>query len=115
VIELARRSYYYRPVVPRKRDVEDADIRDRLEALALEFPRYGYRRMTAQLRADGLRVNHKRVLRIMRQGHGAPCPLSVRSGAGTSGRPTANTACRYIRTCIATRFLVSLIGSGWPT
>lgn len=67
MIELSRSSYYYRPVVPRKRDVEHAHIRDRLEALALEFPRYGYRRMTAQLKQEGFRVNHKRVLRIMRE------------------------------------------------
>lgn len=67
MIELSRSSYYYRPVVPRKREVEQAHIRDRLEALALEFPRYGYRRMTAQLRREGFRVNHKRVVRIMRE------------------------------------------------
>lgn len=47
--------------------MKDADIRGRLEELALEFPRYGYRRMTAQLHQEGFRVNHKRVLRIMRQ------------------------------------------------
>jgi len=29
---------------------EDMDIRDRLEELALRFPRYGYRRMTAQIK-----------------------------------------------------------------
>ncbi|GAG96212.1 unnamed protein product, partial [marine sediment metagenome] len=39
----------------------------RMEQLALRFPRYGYRRMTAQLNRDGLNVNHKRVLRIMRE------------------------------------------------
>jgi len=38
-----------------------------MEQIALEFPRYGYRRMTAQLRRQGHLVNHKRVLRIMRE------------------------------------------------
>jgi putative transposase len=33
----------------------------------LEFPGYGYRRVTAALRREGWAVNHKRVLRIMRQ------------------------------------------------
>ncbi len=64
MIELARSSYYYRAMVPRQ---QDADLRDRLEALALEFPRYGYRRMTAQLKREGFRINHKRVLRVMRE------------------------------------------------
>jgi len=35
--------------------------------LAREYGRYGYRRITALLRADGWRVNHKRVERIWRQ------------------------------------------------
>ncbi len=63
---LARSSYYYR-AKGRSEAKADADIRDRLEALALRFPRYGYRRMTAQLKREDYRVNHKRVLRIMRE------------------------------------------------
>ncbi|MCK4411527.1 IS3 family transposase, partial [Candidatus Bipolaricaulota bacterium] len=39
----------------------------RLEELALRFPRYGYRRMTAQLNKEGFGVNHKRVLRLMHE------------------------------------------------
>jgi len=65
---LARSSCYYQAKGESEAKLkEDADIRDRLEALALRFPRYGYRRMTAQLKRDGLSVNHKRVLRIMRE------------------------------------------------
>jgi len=36
-------------------------------ALATRYGRYGYRRITALLRAEGWRVNHKRVERIWRQ------------------------------------------------
>ena len=36
-------------------------------ALATEYGRYGYRRITALLRADGWPVNHKRIERIWRQ------------------------------------------------
>ena len=36
-------------------------------SLATEYGRYGYRRITALLRADGWPVNHKRVERIWRQ------------------------------------------------
>ena len=35
--------------------------------LCAEFPRYGYRRITAQLRNEGLNVNHKAVARVMRE------------------------------------------------
>ena len=43
----------------------DVEGRDRIQRLALEFPSYGYRRITAQLQRDGMAVNHKRVLRLM--------------------------------------------------
>jgi putative transposase len=50
-----------------QRDV-DVELRAAIEELVLEFPGYGYRRVTKALaRADCL-VNHKRVLRIMREG-----------------------------------------------
>ena len=39
----------------------------RTEAICVSFPRYGYRRATAQIRHEGQRVNHKRVARIMRE------------------------------------------------
>ncbi len=42
-------------------------LRDRIEALCLAFPGYGYRRVTAQLQREGFVVNHKRVLKIMRE------------------------------------------------
>jgi len=43
-----------------------ADLQDRIERIACEFPRYGYRRITAQLKREGYVINHKKVLRIMR-------------------------------------------------
>lgn len=39
----------------------------RITQLACEYGRYGYRRITALLKAEGFRVNHKRVERIWRQ------------------------------------------------
>lgn len=41
-------------------------LRDELQKIALEFPAYGYRRITPELDKRGYRVNHKRVLRLMR-------------------------------------------------
>ena len=43
------------------------EIRDAMQRIAVEFPAYGYRRMTAALRKRGFAVNHKRVLRMMRE------------------------------------------------
>ena len=42
-------------------------LRERIVRLACDCGRYGYRRITALLRNDGWRVNHKRVARIWRQ------------------------------------------------
>jgi transposase InsO family protein len=41
-------------------------LRDELQKVALAWPAYGYRRITAELRRRGFDVNHKRVLRLMR-------------------------------------------------
>jgi transposase InsO family protein len=42
-------------------------LKARIVALASDYGRYGYRRITAMLRAEGWTVNHKRVARIWRQ------------------------------------------------
>ncbi len=55
-------SYYYVSEA-----APELELRDAIEKIALEFPRYGYRRMTAELRRRDLVVNHKHVLRIMRE------------------------------------------------
>jgi transposase InsO family protein len=64
-MKLPRSSFYYRPEAVTAR--AEADLRDRIEAICLEFPRYGYRRVTAQLKRDRLCINHKKVLRLMRE------------------------------------------------
>jgi len=45
---------------------EEAQLQTRIVELAREYSRYGYRRITAMLRAEGGRVNHRRVERIWR-------------------------------------------------
>ena len=45
----------------------DLDLRDRLQRIALEFPSYGWRRVTAELRRQEWTVNHKLVRRIMQE------------------------------------------------
>ena len=67
-MELSRSSFYYGPKGKSLQlMVVEADVRDRIEAICLEFPRYGYRRVTHQLRQEGRPVNHKKVLRLMRE------------------------------------------------
>lgn len=51
---------------PVKRDDEDA-LAQAIIRLACEYGRYGYRRITALLQAEGWHVNHKRVERIWRR------------------------------------------------
>ena len=67
-MKLPTSSFYYRPKYePFEDKQKQADLIGRIEAICLEFPRYGYRRVTAQLKRENLFVNHKRVLRLMRE------------------------------------------------
>ena len=43
----------------------DTSLRDAIERIVLEFPGYGYRRVTKALQREEWAVNHKRVLRVM--------------------------------------------------
>jgi transposase InsO family protein len=46
---------------------EDMDVRSAIHGIAVAHRRrYGYRRITAELRRRGFLVNHKRVVRLMR-------------------------------------------------
>ena len=59
------RSWYYAARAAREDD--ETALRDAVEAIVLEFPGYGYRRVTKALSRAGWLVNHKRVLRVMRE------------------------------------------------
>ncbi len=61
------RASYYRWSVPRPSMPVEMELRDAMQKIALAFPAYGYRRITAELNRRGFAVNHKRVLRLMRQ------------------------------------------------
>ena len=67
-MNLVRSSFYYKPRAKRPDQMKiEADLRDHIEAICLEFPRYGYRRVTHQLKREGWLVNHKQILRLMRE------------------------------------------------
>jgi transposase InsO family protein len=60
------RAGYYRHFGPHAPARADADLRDLIQREALIHRHYGYRRVAQALRRQGLIVNAKRVLRLMR-------------------------------------------------
>jgi putative transposase len=64
---VSRRSFY-RSLKERQPAEEEMEVRSAMQQIALEHRRrYGYRRVTAELRPRGMQINHKRVARIMRE------------------------------------------------
>ena len=61
------RAGYYRFLDPVKPAPADMDLRDEIQKIAVEWPSYGSRRITQELRARHWDVNRKRVQRIMRE------------------------------------------------
>jgi len=62
------RAGFYRCLQDRAPVEEDMEVRSVIQEIAVEHRRrYGYRRITAELRRRGMLVNHKRVLRIIRE------------------------------------------------
>jgi putative transposase len=60
---LARSTYYDQPARP----ADDTAVVEALFAICDAFEFYGYRRVGAALRQDGLVVNHKKIRRLMRE------------------------------------------------
>jgi transposase InsO family protein len=61
------RAGFYRWRMPRQAAPVEMELRDQMQKVALESPAYGYRRITSELQQRGFEVNHKRVLRMMRE------------------------------------------------
>ena len=62
VLGCARSSYYYQSV----ESPDEAKLKRAIKETAADWPTYGYRRITEQLRRGIWVVNHKRVQRLMR-------------------------------------------------
>jgi transposase InsO family protein len=61
------RAGYYRHFGPHPPKRDDADLRDLIHQIALDYRHYGYRRIGQELRRMGLLVNDKRVRRLTRE------------------------------------------------
>jgi putative transposase len=62
------RAGFYRYVREKTPAEEDMELRSTIQQIALEHRRrYGYRRISAELRRRGMLANHKRVARVMRE------------------------------------------------
>jgi transposase InsO family protein len=65
--DLSRATFYRLRSKEPAANEEETQLRGLIQEIALKWPSYGYRRITAELRRRGHRVNHKRVLRLMRE------------------------------------------------
>jgi putative transposase len=63
-MELARSTYYDEPA---GQPIAQARLVERIKEICAEWPSYGYRRVTAELRATSCLVNLKKVMRLMRE------------------------------------------------
>ena len=62
------RAGFYRSLLEREPVKEDMEVRSAIQQIFAEHKRrYGYRRVSAELRRRGMLVNHKRVARLMRE------------------------------------------------
>lgn len=80
ITQISKSSYYYKPLgtnkgkrppgytIKNEQLVLDSEVINRIEAIltADEFIDYGYHRMTAVLKKEGFRINHKKVYRLMK-------------------------------------------------
>ena len=61
------RATYYRHLAGRSDEAAECELRDLIQRICLKHRFYGYRRVTATLRRQGMVVNAKKVQRLMRE------------------------------------------------
>lgn len=64
---VSKTAYYAWRKKKEKKSEKDSFLLKEIERIVEELPGYGYRRVTAFLRRKGFRLNHKRILRVMRE------------------------------------------------
>jgi putative transposase len=63
-MKLARSTYYDEPEL---QPIGEARLVEQIKAVCAEWPAYGYRRVTVELHDEGRIVNHKKVMRLMKE------------------------------------------------
>lgn len=61
---LARSTYYD---LPQAQPIGAARLVEQIKAICADWPAYGYRRVTSELHEQGHVVNHKKVMRLMKE------------------------------------------------
>ena len=61
---LSRSTYYDEPEI---QPIDEARLVEQIKEVCAEWPAYGYRRVTAELHGEGRIVNHKKVMRLMKE------------------------------------------------
>ena len=89
LFKVNRAWYYERQKLRAGREKQESELKAAVEKLLLEFNGYGYRRVTKALHRAGWKINHKKVLRLLRQ-WGLLCrPLRKKKIATTQSDPKA--------------------------
>ncbi|MBS6921496.1 MAG: transposase [Anaerococcus vaginalis] len=68
IAKLPKSSYYERKIKLENKVDKDKQIKEEIKTIVeVSKGRYGYRRVTLVLKNKGFKINHKKVLRIMRE------------------------------------------------
>jgi transposase InsO family protein len=66
-VGLSRATIWRQLRQPRTSNEDELELRSQIQTIALEMRAYGYRPITAELHRRGVKVNYKRVLRLLRE------------------------------------------------
>jgi len=61
---LARSTYYDEPEI---QAIDEARLVEQIKEVCAEWPAYGYQRVTAELHGEDRIVNHKKVMRLLKE------------------------------------------------
>lgn len=67
ILSVSRNSYYWYLKTNMSKVKDDEVLKNQIDQIVLEFPRYGYRRITEELKNREFNINRKRTLRIMKE------------------------------------------------
>ena len=67
MMKLSRSSYYHDPRRELEQTKRDLELKERIEKIQTKFPGYGYRRLRHHLLREGIRVNAKRIRRVVKK------------------------------------------------